>query len=194
MTALSGERASVPDELTKAERRGVMKAGRILVVLTFLAVPALAASVVLKQEQSFDAREENFRAYVTLLRSDIKAERKDIINTIMQFNDTDAAKFWPIFQQYDAELTKIGDGRMQLIVDYARNYESLTNEQADALMSKAFELEAQRATLKKKYFDRMKTALSATQAAKFFLVENQIQHIVDLQISAGLPVVQTASN
>lgn len=170
-----------------------MKAGRILVVLTFLAVPALVASVALKQEQSFDAREENFRAYVTLLRSDIKAERKDIINTIMQFNDTDAAKFWPIFQQYDAELTKIGDGRMQLIVDYARNYESLTNEQADALMSKAFELEAQRATLKKKYFDRMKTALSATQAAKFFLVENQIQHIVDLQISAGLPVVQTAS-
>jgi hypothetical protein len=48
--------------------------------------------------------------------------------------------------------------------------------------------------LKKKYFDKMKTTLSATQAAKFFLVENQIQHIVDLQISAGLPVVQTASN
>jgi hypothetical protein len=74
------------------------------------------------------------------------------------------------------------------------NYENLTNEQAEALMSKAFELEAQRATLKKKNFDKMKTALSATQAAKFFLVENQIQHIVDLQISAGLPVVQTSSN
>jgi vacuolar-type H+-ATPase subunit D/Vma8 len=83
---------------------------------------------------------------------------------------------------------------MQLIVDYARNYENLTDEQADALMTKAFELEAQRAALKKKYFDKMKTALSATQAAKFFLVENQIQHIVDLQISATLPVVQTASN
>ena len=161
--------------------------------LTLLAVP-LAASVALTQEEGFDGREQNFRAYVTLLRADIKAERKDIINAIMQFSDTDAAKFWPIFRQYDAELTTIGDSRMQLIVDYARNYENLTNEQADALMSKAFELEAQRAALKKKYFDKMKTTLSATQAAKFFLVENQIQHIVDLQISAGLPVVQTASN
>jgi hypothetical protein len=170
-----------------------MKAGRTLVALTLLAVP-LAASVALTQEEGFDAREQNFRAYVTLLRADIKAERKDIINAIMQFSDTDAAKFWPIFRQYDAELTTIGDSRMQLIVDYARNYENLTNEQADALMSKAFELEAQRAALKKKYFDKMKTTLSATQAAKFFLVENQIQHIVDLQISAGLPVVQTASN
>ncbi len=171
-----------------------MKLARKFMVTALLAVPVFAASAGRTQEESFDAREQNFRAYITLLRADIKAERKDIINAIMQFSDTDAAKFWPIFQQYDAELTTIGDGRMQLIVDYARNYENLTNEQADTLMSKAFELEAQRAILKKKYFDKMKTALSATQAAKFFLVENQIQHIVDLQISASLPVVQTASN
>lgn len=55
-----------------------MKVGRALVVLTFLAVPAAAASVALKQEQNFDARKENFRAWITLLRSDIKAERKDL--------------------------------------------------------------------------------------------------------------------
>ena len=163
-------------------------------VITIVALAAVAASIGRAQEESFDAREQNFRAYVTLLRTDIKAERKDIINAIMQFNDSDATKFWPIFQQYDAELTTIGDGRMKLIVDYARNYENLTNEQADALMSKAFELEAQRAILKKKFFDKMKAQLSATQAAKFFLVENQIQHIIDLQISASLPVVQTAAN
>ncbi len=163
-------------------------------VIAIVALAAVAASIGRAQEESFDAREQNFRAYVTLLRTDIKAERKDIINAIMQFNDSDATKFWPIFQQYDAELTTIGDGRMKLIVDYARNYENLTNEQADALMSKAFDLEAQRAILKKKYFDKMKAQLSATEAAKFFLVENQIQHIIDLQISASLPVVQTTSN
>jgi hypothetical protein len=47
--------------------------------------------------------------------------------------------------------------------------------------------------LKKKYFDKMKTEIGATQSAKFFLIENQMQHIVDLQISAELPTVQTAS-
>jgi len=139
-----------------------MKSARKLMVVAILILPVFAASVGRTQEENFDAREQNFRAYVTLLRADIKAERKDIITTIMQFTDSDAAKFWPIFQQYDAELTTIGDARMQLIVDYARNYENLTNEQADALMTKAFELEAQRASLKKKYFDKMKTALCAT--------------------------------
>jgi hypothetical protein len=171
-----------------------MRPARKLIVAALLILPAIAASLGRTQEESFDAREQNFRAYVTLLRADIKAQRKDIITAIMQFSDSDAAKFWPIFKQYDSELTRIGNGRTQLIVDYARNYDSLTNEEADRLMSKAFELEAQRATLKKKYFDKMKMKLSATQAAKFFLVENQIQYIVDLQISASLPVVQTASN
>jgi chaperone required for assembly of F1-ATPase len=171
-----------------------MKSAKTLMVVALLAAPLVAASLEFTQEESFDSRELNFREYVTLLRSDVKAQRKDIITQLMEFSDSDAAKFWPLFEQYDGELAKIGEGRVQLIVDYARNYENLTNDQADALMSKAFELEAQRAQLKKKYFDKMKAAVSATQATKFFLIENQMQHIVDLQISAELPVVKTASN
>ena len=158
-----------------------------------LAVPLWATPVALTQDESSNTREQNFRAYAMLLRADLKTQRKEIITELMQFDDEDAAKFWPLFEQYDAELSKIGDGRMELIVEYARNYENLTNDQADTLMSKAFELEVQRAQLKKKYFDRMKEALSATQATRFFLVENQIQHIIDLQISSGLPVAKTAS-
>lgn len=170
-----------------------MKSARALLMGALLAVPLWATPVALTQDESSNTREQNFRAYAMLLRADLKTQRKEIITELMQFDDEDAAKFWPLFEQYDAELSKIGEGRMELIVEYARNYENLTNDQADSLMSKAFELEVQRAQLKKKYFDRMKEALSATQATRFFLVENQIQHIIDLQISSGLPVAKTAS-
>jgi hypothetical protein len=87
--------------LEKRERYSNMKALRIFLVAALLAVPMLVASVAFTQEESFDSREQNFRAYVTLMRADIKAQRRDIITAIMQFSDTDAAKFWPIFQQYD---------------------------------------------------------------------------------------------
>jgi hypothetical protein len=172
-----------------------MKSAKILAVAALFVLPMLTAKIAFTQtqEDSFQTREQNFREYVTLLRGNIKAERRGIIKQLMQFDADDAAKFWPTFDQYDAELNKFGDGRAELIVEYARNYENLTDEQADKLMSKAFELEAQRAMLKKKYFDIMKTSIGAVQAAKFFLIENQMQHIVDLQISAELPVVQTAS-
>ena len=166
----------------------------LMLVALLLAVVSLASVAFTQEDKSFQIREQNFREYVTLLRGDLKAERRSIITQMMQFDTQEAAAFWPIFDQYDAELTKIGEGRVNLIVDYAKNYENLTNDQDDVLMSKTFELEAQRAMLKKKYFDKMKTAITATQAAKFFLVENQMQHIMDLQISALLPTVQTASN
>lgn len=174
-----------------------MKGARALAIfalfLMALSATAVAVAQTAGKRADFDAREQNFRAYMILLRANVKAERREIISDIMRLNTVDATKFWPLFDQYDAELTKIGDARAQLIIDYARSYDHLTNDQADALMTKAFQLEMQRAQLKKKYFDKMKSSLSATQAAKFFLIENQMQHIIDLQISANLPVVQTAS-
>jgi hypothetical protein len=60
-------------------------------------------------------------------------------------------------------------------------------------MTQVFALEAQRAELKKKYFDKMKKTLSPVTAARFFQIENQIQHIIDLQVSASLPTMQQAS-
>jgi Spy/CpxP family protein refolding chaperone len=170
-----------------------MKSAKALLIGALLAVPMVTAAVAPTQDQNFNTREQNFRAYAKLLRTDLKTQRKEIISELMQFDDQDAAQFWPIFEQYDQELTKIGDARLELIVEYARHYQNLTDDQADALISKAFELEVQRAQLKKKYFDKMKVGLSATQATRFFLIENQIQHIIDLQISSELPVTETAS-
>ena len=168
-----------------------MKSGKRFLVVTLFVLPMLVASAAFTQDAgTSNDRELNLHAYMELLRADVKAKRVAIITEIMQFSDTEDATFWPIFRQYDLELTKLGDGRMQLIADYVKNYDDITNEKADELMSTAFSLEAQRAELKKKYFDIMKKALSARTAARFFQVENQMQHIVDLQISASLPAMQ----
>jgi hypothetical protein len=145
------------------------------------------------QEKASSDKELNLRAYTELLRADVKAKRVAIITEIMQFDDTEAASFWPIFRAYDLELSKIGDGRISLIGDYIDNYENITDQKADQLMTQVFALEAQRAELKKNYFDKMKKTLSPVTAARFFQIENQIQHIIDLQVSASLPTMQQAS-
>jgi len=168
-----------------------MKSFKKFLVAAVLVLPMLVASYAFTQGRSAgDDRDLNLRAYVELLRADVKAKRVAIITEIMQFSDTEAAVFWPIFREYDNDLSKIGDGRVELIQDYIKNYDTITNEKADELMTKAFQLEAQRAALKKKYFDKMAESLSARTAARFFQVENQMQHIVDLQVSASLPAMQ----
>src|SRR5262249_23571700 len=100
------------------------------------------------------------------------------------------AKFWPIYREYDVELAAINDDRMKLIGDYSKSYATLSDADADRIARAALDVEGRRQSLRGKYYDRVKTALSANQAARFLQIENQIQLIIDLQIAASLPIVQ----
>ena len=132
----------------------------------------------------------NLRAYVELLRSDVRSQKVAILSEMMDFTEEEDAKFWPIYREYDTELSKINDDRVTLIQEYAKNYEQMTDTVADRIALGALGLEARRNALKQKYYDRLKSALSATTAARFLQVENQLLMIIDLQISAALPVVK----
>ena len=139
---------------------------------------------------SSENRELNFRAYVELLRADIQEQRVTIITEIMQLSDEDGAKFWPIYREYHNELAQLNDIKLGAIKEYAENYDNLTEDLAASLADKILDFESRRVALKKKYFDKMKGALSAKTAARFFQVENQILMLLDLQLSSMLPAVQ----
>lgn len=97
--------------------------------------------------------------------------------------------FWPIYTEYEAELTKLNDLRVANIQEYARTYDQMTDEKADELIHKALKYRKQRPELLAKYYDRVKQALGATTAARFIQVEDQLLLIIDLQIDSSLPIV-----
>ena len=130
----------------------------------------------------------NLTAYTELLRSDIRTQKIAILTEMMEFTEAEDTAFWPIYREYDAELSKLGDERVALIADYAKNYDTLTDDMADALAKRAIDLESRRQAVKAKYYDRMRTALKPRTALRFLQVEHQIQLLIDLQISAALPI------
>jgi len=129
-------------------------------------------------------------AYIELLRSNIKTKKVAIVTEVMQFTNEEANAFWPVHREYDFELAKIGDERLQLIKDYARNYETMTDEKAKELVERALKLEDRRTTLKKKYFKKFDKVLPSRTVAKFFQLENQINLLIDLQITSELPLMR----
>jgi hypothetical protein len=138
---------------------------------------------------STQAETLNLTAYAELLRSDIRAEKVAILTEMMEFTEAEDAVFWPIYREYDNELAKLGDERVALIAEYAKNYETLTDEVADRLATRALDLESRRQAVKAKYYARMRTALKPRTALRFLQVEHQLQLLIDLQISAALPIV-----
>ena len=140
-----------------------------------------------------DTQKKNTQAYLALLRRDVRQEKAEIMGSMMTLSAENSAKFWPIYSEYDVQLTKLNDQRIANIKEYARTYNQMTDEDADKLIQNAFSYRKQRAELFTKTYDQVKQALGGITAARFAQVEEQLLLIIDLQIDASLPVVGQSS-
>jgi hypothetical protein len=140
-----------------------------------------------------DAQQKNIQAYINLMRENVRQNKAEIMGAMMALSATDAAKFWPIYSEYDAQLTKLNDQRVENIKQYARDYEQMTDDEADQLVQKSIAYQKQRAELFAQTYETVKQALGAVTAARFAQVEHQLLLIIDLQIASSLPVVGQGS-
>lgn len=85
------------------------------------------------------AEDLNIREYVTLLRHNVRLEKSKLMGAMMELDPDESAKFWPIYRDYDAELTKVNDLRVKNIEDYAKAYNDMTDEKADELVHSAMQ-------------------------------------------------------
>jgi hypothetical protein len=124
------------------------------------------------------------------LRGDVRRRKTEVISAVMQLDADDAARFWPIYRDFEAELTGFYDQVGAEIRNYAAHAGNVTDAMTDQIGTKMLELEQQRNNMKRRYYTRFKTSLDPIVAMRFLQVENQIERIVDLQITAELPIVE----
>ncbi len=154
----------------------------------FAAVGPWAAAQTLATPQA--TQEANLKAYINMMRQDLKVAKVSILTEMMEFSPEDAAKFWPVYDEYDKSLTKLSDERVAFIRLYADNYSTLTDETATKIAMGLMDVEARRANLRKEYFQRFSKTLTAKDAARWLQIEAQIERLVDLQLLSSLPIVE----
>jgi hypothetical protein len=165
----------------------------LFLTLTFSAV--VVTTVCAQEKHIKDPSESqvlNTQAYIELLRTDLNARKRQVINETMQLDDKQARIFWPIYNDYEADLDKLGDEKLAIVQEYATNFLTMTNEMADELAQRVMALDDQKMALRRKYYDLMKKSLPAILVVRFFQVENQIQLLADLKIASNLPIIETA--
>jgi Spy/CpxP family protein refolding chaperone len=114
----------------------------------------------------------------------------EIVDEVMDLTDAQAEKFWPVYKRYQKELGKINEAELRLIKKYAENWDYMTDDVANELANKMFEIDIKRGYLKKEYYRKFSFALDPITAAKFFQLENQIGLLVKLQIAAVMPMIE----
>jgi hypothetical protein len=151
----------------------------------FLAVPVAHAQATASRDSPTVTDQD-----IQLLRQDLRSEKKQLVAANLILTDAEATKFWPVYDQYAAEMTKVGDQKYALIKEYAQNYGSLTDAQAKSLIDRSLALDESIAQLRIKYVPIISSVLPGIKTATFFQIDRRITSLIDLQLGSQIPLVQ----
>lgn len=159
-----------------------------------LTVTVAALAVVMsgsaQAQQAAQAPPANLDEYVKLVRSDVQNQKSQLIGAALELSASEAAAFWPVYKQYEGELTKIGEERFAAIKDYAANYATLAPAKATELTDRALALEEKRLALVKRALGQVRGVLPAAKAARWYQVEMALNKAVDLRLAAEIPLAR----
>lgn len=128
--------------------------------------------------------------YIALLRSDIQTKKTDLIRQNLTLTEDQSKKFWPLQRSYETDLSKLGDQRVAVIREYAKSWDTLTDDQAKDLSKRTLDFQKKRVDLRSKYFDQISKQINPTIAAKFMQIEVQIENILDVALSSQIPLIK----
>jgi len=126
---------------------------------------------------------------IQLMRSDIQAGKNQIISATMQFSDAESKAFWPIYRDFARDQQVIGDERVQLIKDYAANYDSMDDNKAKDMVQRMINVEDKTLNLREDYWPKFMKALGAKRAAKFYQVDSRLSLLINLQLTSAIPLI-----
>ena len=129
--------------------------------------------------------------YIEIARDVLNTEKKAAVAEAMQLSDLESAPFWELYNEYNLEANKVHNLRIALIKDFAKNYENLSDEKADELWNGVLSYQLQLLKLKKSYYKKFKKIISPGQAARYFQIENKIEALINANLAAEIPLIET---
>ena len=147
------------------------------------AVAAIALSI------SINAQTDN--DYLELTREVLKAEKKVAVTEAMQLTEVESQPFWNLYNEYQTNLYLIQNKRIDIIKDFSKNFESLSDEKANELWVGTMKYRQELLKLKKRYYNKFKKVISPGKAARFMQLENKIETLIDAQLALEIPLIET---
>jgi DNA-binding protein H-NS len=136
------------------------------------------------------AQAQGTEAAIEITRDVIRTERKAIVATNLALTEEQATAFWPVYNEYAEARRKIFDQRVQVIQKFAAEYETLTDEKAQELISEAFKFNRARVDLQRDWVKKFAKVLPSKQVLRFFQIESKMDAIIDFDLAKGIPLAK----
>jgi len=138
------------------------------------------------------AQSENFETgYIDILKKDIQTEAKKLVGENLEMTGEQENDFWPLYDEYAAELLELSNERLNVISSYMLDYYDLSDEKAETLVNQAMDIEQKRLDLKRKYIAKMNEVLPAKLVGKYFQIDGYLQTLLTIQRQSTIPFIKT---
>jgi hypothetical protein len=149
---------------------------------TFLAVAMIAL-------MALPAAAQNVMDAIEVVRGALKSDRKVIIAEGMQLTEQESVAFWPIYRDYRTAMDKIGDSRVELVLEYADLYPNVPEDRAKGMLKKYSAIEEKAVSTRNKYLKKLAKVLPPSKVLRFGQLENRLDLAVRVQVASAIPLV-----
>ena len=127
---------------------------------------------------------------LALSRQVIQTERQALVTSAMELTEEEGKVFWPLYREYREAMAKVGDRSQALIVDYAAKYATLTDVDAQAMVTEMVAIDQEALNVRKDYVKKFGKILPAKRVARFFQIENKMDAIIKAELVQDIPLAR----
>ena len=139
-----------------------------------------------------DAPAQGSESELDAARAELQAGRDQIIREDLQLSEDLLAAFWPVYEEYVAEISVLRDRKTRLVQDFMQAYRGgeFTDDFAEFIIKENFALKSEWAAIQKSYIERFKAVMPVQMVARFYQLENKLDAEVDAQLALVIPLVE----
>jgi hypothetical protein len=127
-----------------------------------------------------------------IIHEKLKADKKLIVANYMELTESEAKRFWPVYDDYQKDLQKINERLQSMLQSYAADYrnKSLSDEKAKKLLDQWIGIEQDEVKQRKAFAPKVLKALPAKKAARYLQIENEYRMLIKYDLAATVPLAQ----
>jgi hypothetical protein len=163
------------------KRRGT----RAVIALASL-LACFVAGAAPAQDKAADKPANNME----ILREKARADKKVVVAAVLNLTEGEAKAFWPVYNAYQSDMVTHYNKVLKLVDDYAKSYDTLTDEQASRLLKDAVALERAHVQLLSSYIPKWEKVLPPKKVARLYQVENKMRALVNYDLAGAIPFVK----
>jgi hypothetical protein len=130
-------------------------------------------------------------ADIQLLRQDLRTQKQKLIAQNLPMTESEAVKFWAVYNSYTEDLKQINDEKFRLVKQYGDSWGAMTNDEALIYIRRWLEVDEQVHQLRSKYVINVSQALPGKKAATFFQLDRRISMMMDIQLASQMPLANS---